>query len=763
MRRRDTDGRLRGVGWLRRGAAPAAALCLLTAVWGGSPAVAQLRILDYNVAASSSSASGPRAGMDAVLQAIASQTRPGFARPIDIMLMQEADSVATTGSAYAGLLNTLTGGTAYRSSTVDGLTTGGGRPIAVYNSATVTLVSEQGIGTVGAAVQPRQTMRYRFRPVGYDASADFYVYNSHLKASSDSTSQNRREIEVANNRADADALGEGVNVIYVGDLNLYSSSEAAFQTLLAAGAGQAFDPISEIGSWSGNAAYKAYHTQSPATSSAYGGQVTGGLDDRFDFQMVSGEWLDGRGLDYIPGSYWAFGNTATHSMNGAVTTGSPAALQAYLPGYSLAASGTILTNLARVSDHLPLIADYQLPAKMAVTLGSVPATVIRGATVATTLAVSNAAPVDVVQGADRLDYGFSGSGACVGSGTGADLPLGGGNSHSITLSTSSAGLISGSVSVTATSPQTAAPTFTQGVSLSVLDHAIGSFSAGSLVTSLDVDFGTLTQGSGAASRSFGVFNRAGTLGSAWTAALDLDAIAETDAAGVFSTTLAPFLNLVSGSTRSFDVSMLTTTTGSFGGNYLLSLSDQDLPGATAQSLTLSVRGSVVAPTTALLDVATGTKTQLELGYAAIGGSAAVTKTGSGTAVLAAVNSYVGQTSVVQGVLAATGSTSISSSPLIDVRPGAVLDLTRLSGGYTVAAGQTLAGSGTSLGAIVFGRGATLSPGAIGSVSAAATGIDLAAGPVAVPEPGMAALGLVAAGLLAGRLRVRDQEARSRKR
>lgn len=756
-------GRLRGIGWPWCGATPAVALCLLMVVWGGSPAVAQLRILDYNVAATSSTSSGPRPGMDAVLQAIASQTRPGFAGPIDIMLMQEADSVATTGSAYAGLLNTLTGGTAYRSSTVDGLTTGGGRPIAVYNSAAVTLISERGIGTVGSTVQPRQTMRYQFRPVGYDASADFYVYNSHLKASNDSTSEHRRDIELTNNRADADALGQGTHVIYAGDWNVYTASESGFQTMLAAGAGQAFDPISEIGSWSGNAAFKPYHTQSPATTAVYGGQVTGGLNDRFDFQMVTGEWLDGRGLDYIAGSYWAFGNTATHTMSGAVTTGSAAALQAYLPGYSLAATGTILTNLSRVTDHLPVVADYQLPARMAASLGSTPATVIRGASVATTLSVSNSAPVDVVQGADRLDYGFAGSGGLVGSGTGSDLPLGGGNVHSIPLTTTSAGLVSGSVSVTATSPQTAAGTFTQGVALSVLDHAIGSFSAGGLVTSLDVDFGTLTQGSGAASRSFGVFNRAGSLGSAWTAALDLDAVAETDAAGLFSTTLSPFLNLASGSARSFDVSMLTTTTGSFGGSYVLSLSDQDLPGATTQSLTLSVRGSVVAPATALLDVATGTKTQLELGFAAIGGAAAVTKTGSGTAVLAAGNSYVGQTSVVQGVLAVTGSTSISSSPLIDVRPGALLDLTNVSGGYTVAAGQTLAGSGTALGAIVFGRGATLSPGVIGSVSAAAAGIDVATRPVAVPEPGMAVAGLVAAGLLAGRLRVRDQEAQSRRR
>ena len=96
-----------------------------------------------------------------------------------------------------------------------------------------------------------------------------------------------------------------------------------------------------------------------------------------------------------------------------------------------------------------------------------------------------------MQGADRLDYGYVGSGGCVGSGTGSDLPLGGGASHSVALATSAAGLVTGTVSVTATSPQTASPTFAQSVSLNVLDHAIGSFSATTLVTSLDVEYASL--------------------------------------------------------------------------------------------------------------------------------------------------------------------------------------------------------------------------------------------------------------------------------
>jgi len=131
------------------------------------------------------------------------------------------------------------------------------------------------------------------------------------------------------------------------------------------------------------------------------------------------------------------------------------------------------------------------------------------------------------------------------------------------------------------------------ISLSVLHPATPSFVAGGTSTSLSLDFGTLTQGSPAGTLSFDIFNLAGSLGTLWTAGLDLDGVAETDAAGVFSTSLVPFLNLSSGSSRTASISMSTSALGSFAGSYLLSLSDENLSGATAKSMTLSVAGTVV--------------------------------------------------------------------------------------------------------------------------------------------------------------------------
>ena len=145
------------------------------------------------------------------------------------------------------------------------------------------------------------------------------------------------------------------------------------------------------------------------------------------------------------------------------------------------------------------------------------------------------------------------------------------------------------------------------VSLSVLDPASPSFLAGSSGTSLILDFGTVTQGSPANPFSFDIFNRAGALGNLWTAGLDLDGIVETDPGNVFSTSLLGFLNLVAGSSRSATVSMTTAVLGSFSGSYLLNFSDEDLPGATTQSMSISLVGNVVAVPEpgALLLAATG--------------------------------------------------------------------------------------------------------------------------------------------------------------
>src|SRR5262249_50128831 len=137
-----------------------------------------------------------------------------------------------------------------------------------------------------------------------------YVYNSHYKAGTTAADESDRQAEAAGIRANADALGNA-NIIYAGDYNIQSSNEASFQTLLGAGNGLAVDPVNQLGSWHNSPQnFLPWLTQAPAVSPP-GGLTGGGLDDRFDFQMVTEEVLDKTGFDYRPGTYHSFGNNGS--------------------------------------------------------------------------------------------------------------------------------------------------------------------------------------------------------------------------------------------------------------------------------------------------------------------------------------------------------------------------------------------------------------------------------------------------------------------
>jgi hypothetical protein len=450
---------------------PAFAIAATLVLLAAAPAQAQLRIVTYNTNNYASGQTAPRAAVATVLQALGDQAQAGFARPVDIFLFQEHSTLTTTTQDYVDLLNGIYGPGAYARGLLAGTTGGGGRPTVVYKPSAVSLVAETEVNALSGTGAARATLRYQFRPVGYDSAADFYVYNSHFKASDTTDDRARRGVEASQIRANADALGNGVHAIYAGDLNLYTSSEAAFVNFAAAGNGQAFDPVSRVGAWSDASSFRDVHTQSPVTSSQFDGQVTGGLDDRFDFQLVTGEVLDGTGFDYLQGSYWAFGNTGTHNLNGALSTGSTSSLQARLPGYTVEQTTGVINALMAASDHLPVVADYKLPARLGVAAPTLPTDVLRGATVSGSFAVSNAAPVAVAIGSNSLAYSISASGGLTATGSGSLAPLSAAASHGYALDTSTVGQRQATLTVSTTSAMAAAGPFTQNYTVNVLDTA----------------------------------------------------------------------------------------------------------------------------------------------------------------------------------------------------------------------------------------------------------------------------------------------------
>ncbi len=421
--------------------------CLVLLWLGGAQGA--LRIVSYNTCGA------VRSGMGTILEAVGNEERNGIVRPVDILLVQEQVSVSTTTQQLVNLLNGIYGAGVYARGTLDGATTGAGRPGVVYNTQTVVLLEEVQVNAPSSDGAARATIRYKFRPVGYSRpEAEFYVYNSHFKAGSDSVSENRRAVEAGEIRANSDPLGDGVHLVYVGDLNLYKSSEPAWAVLTGAGAGQAFDPAGMVGSWHDNPAFLLVHSQSPVLTARYGGQVTGGMDDRFDFQLVSYEMLDGEGLSFLSGSYRVFGNNGTHSLNGEITSGT-------------GAEPAVLTALTETSDHLPVVADYQIPAKMTVSMGAIPAEVLYNQPVQIPVTIANTAPVSLPLGADELDYVLTAGGAV--SGTAAGTVLAGGEEMRwVTLTASSVGPQSGQIVVSTSSQGAENPLFVQDVTYTVV-------------------------------------------------------------------------------------------------------------------------------------------------------------------------------------------------------------------------------------------------------------------------------------------------------
>jgi len=577
--------------------AVAAVLLLASDVQG------QLRVVTYNTANGDLLERSPRAGIggtDGILKAIGDEVVNNISRPIDVLVLQEQYTSATTTQEIVDLLNTVYGAGTYNRDNVDGATLGAGRPGLIYNTQTVDLdeLATISFGQVGGSAQARATLRYKLRPVGYetsDSSADITIYVNHYKASNSQSDIDRRAAEAEEVRANADALGSGAHIIFAGDYNIKGSFEepvpgqfqdSNYSILLADGGdGQAFDPIDPNGTWittpvtwNNNSQLKHTHTQAPALNPP-DPLIGGGMDDRFDFQLVSGEMLDGEGLDYISGSYHAFGNNNTHACcNSSITSSA-------IPSPSL----DILTKLTEVSDHLPVVADYRLPAKMGAQVAPLADPMIAGASAPVFLVVENIAPVSTDSGADELDYTYEGFGAVSGSGSDTDFALGGNNFHLLSFDTSNSGPLAGRVDVNSTSQGVADGSFTETLTASVLDHASASFDSAAAENLLSIDFGHVETTSGVQTVAVSLFNLEMTPG--FTAALDLDSITSNGDTDVLTADLIPFSGLMAGAAQAFDVQFDPVRTGAFSATYALTLSDEDLPGATSgYVLTLELSG-----------------------------------------------------------------------------------------------------------------------------------------------------------------------------
>ncbi len=364
-----------------------------------SSAVAQLRVVTYNVA----QLNGDLLALGEVIAALADDDTPGFALAPSAIVLQEVRSqdVATLFAVIDGAIPQHEYALAtFTSSPLENAQ--GGAQALVYRVDQLVEIpaNHADVPTGGGA---RNSDRWNVQLVGYSSPlAQLWIYGSHLKAGSSSSDEQQRLAGVQLLRADADALPRGSKVIYAGDMNLSAHTEPAYQAFFAPGPQVAVDPLG-TGSWSGPSnAIK--HTQSPRDITV-DGLTGGGMDDRFDFALLTPTLVDGQSISMIADTYRAVGNDGLH-WNLAINAGN----NVYFPG-DIPRSNALANALFDASDHIPVAVELTVPAKMGV--GFPPddfGKVIVGTSFGVEVLVANIAEVVTPFGVDTLHFVAEGSG-----------------------------------------------------------------------------------------------------------------------------------------------------------------------------------------------------------------------------------------------------------------------------------------------------------------------------------------------------------------
>jgi len=208
-----------------------------------------------------------------------------------------------------------------------------------YKDSILTLLSSNIITNT-----PRYITRYVLQ---HNFTQDILIiYVAHFKAGDTPSDETTREQEATRLRIYTDQLSAGTNFIVVGDFNLYRATEPAYIRLLdQTNPGYFLDPVNRYGNWHASTNFSDVHTQSTRTVQLADGGSIGGLDDRFDFILVSQSLKNPGGVDYVEGTYWAYGNDGQHFNQ-----------QIINPPYPI--SEQIAFALHDVSDHLPVVAEF---------------------------------------------------------------------------------------------------------------------------------------------------------------------------------------------------------------------------------------------------------------------------------------------------------------------------------------------------------------------------------------------------------------------
>ena len=171
---------------------------------------------------------------------------------------------------------------------------------------------------------------------------------AHLKAGTGSDNENKRKTMAENIMRYIELNYRECNVLIMGDFNLYTAEEPAYQILTNQTTYPLcyfIDPLYPygVGDWNNNGQYANYHTQSTHKDNDSDCHSSGGMDDRFDFILMSENIYGGRdGIRYVGGSYNALGNDG-HRFNKSINNPTNTAV-------SQAVANALFNN----SDHIPV-------------------------------------------------------------------------------------------------------------------------------------------------------------------------------------------------------------------------------------------------------------------------------------------------------------------------------------------------------------------------------------------------------------------------
>ncbi|MEM7106042.1 MAG: T9SS type A sorting domain-containing protein [Bacteroidota bacterium] len=266
----------------------------------------------------------------------------------DVLLVCELNSEAGADMILNQALNVF-GTTHYDRATFEANSTGGDiTNLVFYNSDKLGLVRENNLATnrrdIGIYLfYHKDPMLAVHQDTAY---IDFWT--THLKAGSSSSDQNQRRTTALQFVQFVNILTPEPYRLFSGDFNMRSSNEEAWG-IIAGNANQDFhDPIDELGTWHNNINFAELHTQSPRTTS-FGEGANGGMDDRFDFILISDQIeADNGRVRYIPDTYRALGNDGNH-YNTAINN-----------GINLSAPDSVIQAIHDASDHLPVVLDLEI-------------------------------------------------------------------------------------------------------------------------------------------------------------------------------------------------------------------------------------------------------------------------------------------------------------------------------------------------------------------------------------------------------------------